>query len=86
MNILVTGGAGFIGWHSGDALLAKGRSVRTLAFSQKPAHLKGMQAWVLGAGLALPSPERYKVVRRWYANDRARSTLDELLDVFPQAA
>jgi hypothetical protein len=45
-----------------------------------------LQEWVLGDGLAMPSPERYKVVRRWYAKDRARSTLDELLDVFRQAA
>jgi len=45
-----------------------------------------LQAWVLGDGLAMPSPERYKVVRRWYAKDRGRTTLDELLDVFRQAA
>jgi hypothetical protein len=45
-----------------------------------------LQAWVLGEGLSMPSPERYKVVRRWYAKDRARTTLDELLDVFRQAA
>jgi len=44
-----------------------------------------IQAWVLGEGLAIPSPERYKEVRRWYAKDRGRSTLRELLDVFPEA-
>jgi hypothetical protein len=45
-----------------------------------------LQEWVLGEGLAMPSPERYKVVRRWYAKDKARTTLDELLGVFRQAA
>lgn len=38
-----------------------------------------LQRWVLGEGLAMPSPERYKVVRRWYAKDKARTTLEELL-------
>jgi hypothetical protein len=45
-----------------------------------------LQAWVLGEGLAMPSPERYKVVRRWYIKDKARTTLSELLDVFRRAA
>lgn len=45
-----------------------------------------LQTWVLGEGLAMPSPERYKVVRRWYAKDKARTTLDEVLSVFRQAA
>lgn len=49
----------------------------------RPAEL---QEWVLGEGLAMPSPERYKVVRRWYAKDRARATLDEILGVFRQVA
>jgi dTDP-L-rhamnose 4-epimerase len=46
MNILVTGGAGFIGSHTVDALLAKGHNVRILDNLQKPVHLKGMPAWV----------------------------------------
>jgi hypothetical protein len=45
-----------------------------------------IQAWVLGEGLAMPSPERYKVVRGWYARDRGRTTLSELLEVFSRAA
>ena len=45
-----------------------------------------LQAWVLGEGLAMPSPERYKVVRRWYAQDKARTTLGEILGLFRQAA
>jgi Thioredoxin len=45
-----------------------------------------IQRWVLGEGLAMPSPERYKVVRRWYAQDHGETTLRELLEVFPSAA
>jgi hypothetical protein len=45
-----------------------------------------LQSWVLREGLAMSSPERYKVVRRWYARDRGRSTLSELLDLFPRSA
>ncbi len=45
-----------------------------------------IQAWVMDEGLSMPSPERYKVVRRWYAKDRGRTTLKELLDIFGQAA
>jgi hypothetical protein len=45
-----------------------------------------LQSWVLGEGLAMPSPERYKVVRRWYAQDKGHSVLSELLGVFRRAA
>jgi hypothetical protein len=45
-----------------------------------------IQSWVMSEGLAMPSPERYKVIRRWYALDRGRTTLTELLDLFPRAA
>lgn len=46
MKILVTGGAGFIGSHTVDALLAQGHSVRILDNLQKPVHLKGKPDWV----------------------------------------
>jgi hypothetical protein len=45
-----------------------------------------IQSWVMSEGLAMPSPERYKVVRRWYAKDKGRATLSELLEVFSRAA
>jgi hypothetical protein len=45
-----------------------------------------IQEWVLSEGLAMPSPERYKVVRRWYAEDKGRTTLRELLEVLAIAA
>lgn len=46
MNILVTGGAGFIGSHTVDALLALGHHVRILDNLQKPVHLKGKPPWL----------------------------------------
>jgi hypothetical protein len=45
----------------------------------RPAEI---QSWVLTEGLAMPSPERYNAVRRWYAKDKGRTTLSELLEVF----
>jgi len=41
MNILVTGGAGFIGSHTVDRLISLGHHVRILDNLQKPIHLKG---------------------------------------------
>lgn len=46
MNILVTGGAGFIGSHTVDRLLQMGHSVRILDNLQKPVHLKGKPAYL----------------------------------------
>jgi len=46
MKVLVTGGAGFIGSHTVDALLAMGHEVRILDNLQKPVHLKGKPDWV----------------------------------------
>lgn len=46
MKILVTGGAGFIGSHTVDALLALGHEVRILDNLQKPVHLKGKPPWL----------------------------------------
>ena len=41
LNILITGGAGFIGSHTADALIAKGHHVRILDNLHKTVHPKG---------------------------------------------
>ncbi|MAY85961.1 MAG: epimerase [Pseudooceanicola sp.] len=41
MKILITGGAGFIGSHTADALLARGHQVRVLDILQEPVHRGG---------------------------------------------
>ncbi|MBI5675208.1 MAG: SDR family NAD(P)-dependent oxidoreductase [Nitrospirae bacterium] len=41
MNVLITGGAGFIGSHTADRLISKGYKVKILDNLQKPVHLKG---------------------------------------------
>lgn len=45
-KVLVTGGAGFIGSHTVDALIEKGYSVRVLDNLQKPVHLKGVPNYI----------------------------------------
>lgn len=45
-----------------------------------------LQAWVMETGLAMPPDERYREVRRWYARDRGRTTLDEVIAVMERAA
>lgn len=46
MNVLVTGGAGFIGSHTVDRLLRMGHAVRILDNLQKPVHLKGRPSYL----------------------------------------
>ena len=46
MNILITGGAGFIGSHTADALLEKGHSVRILDILKKPVHMNGFPEYI----------------------------------------
>ena len=46
MNILITGGAGFIGSHTADRLLADGHKVIILDNLQKPVHLKGKPDYI----------------------------------------
>lgn len=45
-----------------------------------------LQAWVLEEGLALTKQERYKRVRTWYARDRGRTTLAEVLALIEREA
>lgn len=44
-----------------------------------------LQSWVLDAGLRMPSKDRYREVRRWYARDRGRTTAHEVLDRIREA-
>ena len=45
-----------------------------------------IQSWVMDEGLSMSSPERYKVIRRWYAKDRGKTTLSEILGILASAA
>ncbi len=40
-----------------------------------------LQEWVVREGLALPRPERYPLIRAWYARDRGRTTVSEVLSL-----
>jgi dTDP-L-rhamnose 4-epimerase len=46
LRILVTGGAGFIGSHTVDALIARGYDVTILDSLEKPVHLKGKPDYI----------------------------------------
>jgi len=46
VRVLVTGGAGFIGSHTTDALLAKGYDVTILDSLEKPVHMKGKPSYI----------------------------------------
>ncbi|MEX0979445.1 MAG: thioredoxin family protein [Gemmatimonadota bacterium] len=40
-----------------------------------------LQLWVIEEGLALPKEDRYREIRRWYARDGGRTTINELLEL-----
>ena len=45
-----------------------------------------IQEWVVQEGLAMPSVERYKRLRHYYARDKGNTMLTELLDLMEPAA
>ena len=52
-------------------------------WGSRPAPL---QAWVMGEGKQLPPGERYPRVRQWYARDRGRTTVEEVVRLLERAA
>lgn len=47
---------------------------------------KVLQAWVHGPGQSLDKAARYREIRRWYARDRALTTLEELVTLMERVA
>ena len=47
---------------------------------------RALQEWVLGPGRALPSDERYREIRRWYARDRGRRVAEEVVEMMEAGA
>jgi hypothetical protein len=45
-----------------------------------------LQRWVRAVGMLLPREERYRRTRAWYARDRGRTTIEEVLDAIGRAA
>lgn len=45
-----------------------------------------LQRWVTTEGQTLSKEDRYREVRRWYARDRGKSTLDEIVHALEAAA
>ena len=40
-----------------------------------------LQNWVVTEGLALPKPDRYPLIRAWYARDKGKTIVSELLSI-----
>ena len=40
-----------------------------------------LQRWVMTEGLALPKPDRYPLIRAWYARDKGRTVVSEILSI-----
>ena len=40
-----------------------------------------LQRWVMNEGLALPKPDRYPLIRTWYARDKGRTIVSEILSI-----
>ena len=53
MRVLITGGAGFIGSHLADRLLAEGHEVRALDNLDRQVHPEGERPDYLDAGVEL---------------------------------
>ncbi len=40
-----------------------------------------LQRWVVEEGLALPKPDRYPLIRGWYARDKGKTIVAEILSI-----
>jgi hypothetical protein len=45
-----------------------------------------LQRWVMTEGMALEKDERYRRIRTWYARDRGRTAVTEVVELLEQAA
>ncbi len=45
-----------------------------------------LQAWAVGPGKALEKADRYREIRRWYARDRALTTLEEVVSLMERVS
>jgi len=45
-----------------------------------------LQDWATSLGVKLAKPDRYRELRRWYAVDRGRTVLEEILQIICKAA
>jgi Thioredoxin len=45
-----------------------------------------LQTWVLGPGQAMNKDDRYREIRRWYARDRGRTILEEVVGMLENGA
>ena len=45
-----------------------------------------LQHWVVGDGQAMEGKERYRETRMWYARDRGRTTLEEVVSLLERSA
>lgn len=45
-----------------------------------------LQAWVVDEGLALPKPDRYRLIRAWYARDRGAAIASEILSIIERVS
>lgn len=44
-----------------------------------------LQQWLMTEGLALPKPDRYPLIRAWYARDKGRTIVSEIISIFEKA-
>lgn len=64
------------------AILLDGEGVERGWWGPRPADL---QAWFYGDGQTLDKDARYRELRKWYARDKGRTTLEEVVRLVEQA-